>query len=83
MNRHVKPAPVEPSGRPLSAPPAGHWTNDWTIADCIEKFEWVPWFFTELNPDTKLARVWPRFTLEWQSKLDVEFVSYDLRTGRV
>jgi hypothetical protein len=84
MKTYAKPAPVASSGGPMCALGPDHWANHWTVADCIESFGEVPRSLLDMIcKDAKVAGIWRYLTLREQSKLDQEFVSYDLRTGRV
>jgi hypothetical protein len=77
------PAAIKPHGEPFCVRPENDWVWHWTIAECVQHFEYVPRLFMLIDVASKVAAVWHHLTLEMQSKLDHEFVLYDLRTGRV
>ena len=84
MKINAKPAPVASSGGLMCALGPDHWANHWTVADCIKNFVEVPRFLLDMIcKDAKVAGIWRYLTRREQSKLDQEFVFYDLRTGRV
>lgn len=78
-----KPCGIRPHGEPFCVRPESDWVWAWTLAECIQHFDWVPRIFHVLDPNSKVAAVWHHLLFEWQSRLDDEFVYYDLRTGRV
>lgn len=82
MKCYTKPAAIKPHGESLCVRPESDWVWNWTVAECMEHFDVVPLIFRLLDPTSKVAAVWHHLTYGMQSKLDHEFVFYDLRTSR-
>ena len=78
MKPHVKPCGVKPQGEPFCVRPETDWVWVWTVADCVRHFGWVPGLFHVLDPTPTVAAVWHHLLPPWQSRLDHEFVLYDI-----